>query len=332
MIPQVSILLCSYNQEKYLPEAIDSVLAQSFRDWELLLIDNGSTDSSPKIAERYRNHSRIRLYLHRENRAISARFNEGVQAAKGKFISFLYSDDFYLPDKFQRQLGLFEKLPQEFGVVYGPSRFRNEASGLEWTSPSMSLSGKALQSLLLKRSQGYPDMISPLTRRECFLRHPFDETIFAEGEAIFIRIALTHFFHMDPNPVAVSRDTGLNRGRAIPVNIGYHLASLSRLESDPDFQPTKWEKVMTKHKAITWRDGAYVMARMGGDPNWIRQALREAFLLSPVMCLNWRWIFPKIMSVLGDRWRTNMNLAADLLKRPPNAKGIVAGYGGNSGN
>lgn len=332
MSPRVSIVLCSFNQGRYLGEAIESVLAQTLRDWELLVIDNGSTDHSPAVAAGYPSHPQVRLFLHRENRPITARFNEGIRAARGEFISFLYSDDLYLPDKLERQLGLFAALPRNFGVVYGPSRFRNQATGREWTSPFLALSGPALETLLRKRSRCYPDMISPLTRRECFLRHPFDEAIFAEGEAIFLRIALTHPFHMDSRPVAVSRDTGENRGRAIPVNVRYHLASLDRLRKDEAYVPLRWDPVLRRHQAALWRDNAYLAARLGGDRAWIRAALRELVSSPGLELFHWRTAYAAAMAYglpgLG-RW---MNRGLDFLSRPAQQTGWVQGYGGASGN
>lgn len=332
MIPRVSVLLCSYNQARYLAEAVESVLAQSCPDWELLLIDNGSTDDSRAVAERFRSHPRIRLHLPAHNRPITVRFNEGIRAAQGEFIAFLYSDDFFLPQKLERQLDLFGKLPRSCGVVYAPSRFRNQATGREWTSPFAALSGPALGSLLLRRGRCYPDMISPLTRRECFLRHPFEESIFAEGEAIFLRIALTHGFHMDAEPVAVSRDTGENRGRAIPVNVRYHMASLDRLRQDEAYDARRWDPVLRRHRNLLWRDNAYIAARLGGDRTWIRQALGALAAERSLQLLHWRSGYAAAMAYGGrdlGRW---INRGLDALRRPAQQPGWVKGYGGASGD
>ena len=106
----VSVIMPCHNGEKYLRHALDSVLAQTFQDWELLIVDDGSTDGSTAIAEEYcAKDSRIRL-LHTEcstGKPATPR-NVGIEAAQGRFIAFLDCDDQWLPDKLEHQLPLFK--------------------------------------------------------------------------------------------------------------------------------------------------------------------------------------------------------------------------------
>ena len=107
----VSVIMPCHNGEKYLQQAADSVLAQTFADWELLIIDDASTDGSAAIAEEYcARDSRIKL-LHTAastGKPATAR-NVGIKAAIGRFIAFLDCDDQWLPDKLEHQLPLFDK-------------------------------------------------------------------------------------------------------------------------------------------------------------------------------------------------------------------------------
>src|SRR3954451_6824906 len=135
--PRVSVILNCYNQAEWVAEAVESVLNQTFRDFELLIVDNGSTDGTPKILQSYASDPRVRLSLHQENVAISRRFNEAVDAARGEFVSFLYSDDYYLPQKLERQVALFDQLGPEYGVVYGPSLVKNDLTGEQWHASSI---------------------------------------------------------------------------------------------------------------------------------------------------------------------------------------------------
>ena len=100
-----------HNGEKYLRQAVDSVLAQTFGDWELLIIDDASTDGSVTIAKEYIDRdNRIRL-LHTEHstgKPATTR-NVGIEAASGRFIAFLDCDDQWLPSKLEHQLPLFEQ-------------------------------------------------------------------------------------------------------------------------------------------------------------------------------------------------------------------------------
>lgn len=93
-----SIILPAYNAEKYLQAAIGSVLSQSDSDWELILVDDGSTDSTPQICDSAsESDARIRT-LHTANRGVSAARNAGLEMAKGEFIAFLDADDVLAPD------------------------------------------------------------------------------------------------------------------------------------------------------------------------------------------------------------------------------------------
>src|SRR6266404_2667738 len=161
MAPRVSVILNCYNQGEYVAESAESVLSQTFRDFELLIVDNGSTDATPSIHQHYSSDPRVRLFLHKKNVAIFGRFNADASAAQGEFISFLYSDDYYLPQKLEKQVAWFEQLGQEFGVVYGPSLVKNEVTGEQWRAPSIAASGFIFQDLCLHPDQGPPNMVAP---------------------------------------------------------------------------------------------------------------------------------------------------------------------------
>lgn len=95
--PKVSVIVPIYNVEKYLAKCIDSVLAQDYYDWELLLINDGSTDSSGEICDEYTlKDSRIKVF-HQLNKGVSAARNLGIENAQGKYIIFIDSDDYVTP-------------------------------------------------------------------------------------------------------------------------------------------------------------------------------------------------------------------------------------------
>ena len=91
--PKISVIVPVYNTEKYLKRCIDSILAQSYSDFELLLIDDGSTDASPAICDEYAtNDSRVRVF-HKPNGGVSSARNLGLDNARGEWIAFVDSDD-----------------------------------------------------------------------------------------------------------------------------------------------------------------------------------------------------------------------------------------------
>ena len=109
MNEMVSVIMPVYNTEKYVEEAICSVLSQSYQDWELLVVDDCSTDSSVSIIKRYMEQDR-RIHFFQTDSSSGSPVkprNIGVDAAKGRYIAFLDSDDIWLPDKLQNQIPLF---------------------------------------------------------------------------------------------------------------------------------------------------------------------------------------------------------------------------------
>jgi glycosyltransferase involved in cell wall biosynthesis/SAM-dependent methyltransferase len=120
--PLVSIITIFHNEERFLAEAIESALAQTYPRWELLLCDDGSSDRSPAIAREYAaaHPDRIRYLQHPggANRGMSATRNLGIASARGDYVSFLDGDDVWVPEKLDRQARLLQE-HSEAGGVYG---------------------------------------------------------------------------------------------------------------------------------------------------------------------------------------------------------------------
>jgi hypothetical protein len=111
----VSVVVPVHNGARYLAEALDSVLAQTHRQLEILVVDDGSTDDTPAVVARYG--ERLRLLRHADNRGPSAARNIGLRAARGPFVAFLDSDDRWLPEKLARQAAVLDARP-DVGLVY----------------------------------------------------------------------------------------------------------------------------------------------------------------------------------------------------------------------
>lgn len=123
--PLVSVVIIFLNAKKFIQEAIDSVFAQTYVNWELLLVDDGSTDGSTEIALRYADQYPGKvLYLEHDshqNRGMSATRNLGIRNAKGEYIALLDSDDVWLPYKLEQQVAIMDLQP-EAAIIYGPSQ------------------------------------------------------------------------------------------------------------------------------------------------------------------------------------------------------------------
>ncbi len=127
--PSVSVVIIFLNGAKYLRAAIESVLAQTCLDWELLLVDDGSTDASTALAQEYaaRRPDTIRYLEHdgHANRGISASRNLGLRHARGEFLAPLDCDDVWLPGKLERQIRLLRDHPQ-VTLLYHPALYWRE--------------------------------------------------------------------------------------------------------------------------------------------------------------------------------------------------------------
>jgi glycosyltransferase involved in cell wall biosynthesis len=323
-MPVVTIILNSYNQRDYLRESVESALAQTFEDFELLIVDNGSSDGSQELLRGFSD-PRIRLFLHGENIAISRRFNEAIASARGEFISFLYSDDCYLPQKLERQVALFRSLPADYGVVYSPAIGFNQLTGTRWTHGSFALSGLIVDRMFDHFSEGFPDMISPMTRRECFLRYPFYDDIFAEGEAIYLRIAMTYRFHFDREPTTVVRDHDKNRGKAITMNHEMTKIALERLAAHPDYPPAQLSSLRGLRARLE-RDDAFALLRLDGDAGWARARLRDVLAVDPRQAAHPRYAAAVLLSLLPSSLRRVLNRVGDRVRRRRGNRKLVADY------
>ena len=114
--PVVSAITIFYNGARFLGDAIESVIAQTYSSWELLLVDDGSTDGASEIARGYaeRHPDRIRYLEHRghRNRGMSASRNLGLRETRGELVALLDSDDLWLPDKLATQVAILDAHPE----------------------------------------------------------------------------------------------------------------------------------------------------------------------------------------------------------------------------
>ena len=104
----VSILMCTYNREQYLKRAIDSVIAQTYTEWELIIVDDGSTDNTEQLLAFYPD-PRIRYIKMDKNRFYCYAANYGLQNCRGDYVAFQNSDDEWLPDKLEKQMRFMEE-------------------------------------------------------------------------------------------------------------------------------------------------------------------------------------------------------------------------------
>jgi glycosyltransferase involved in cell wall biosynthesis len=159
-MPAVSVIVPSYNLGQYLPQALDSVLCQTFQDWECLIVENGSTDGSMNVVTDYCNGDpRFIPVVFQENRGVAAARNRGLELAEGDYILFLDADDLIAPDYMASAVVALEADPA-LTLVYGKGeRFGAETKwDLPPFSPSTMLASNCLYiSCFFRRKDVMPD-------------------------------------------------------------------------------------------------------------------------------------------------------------------------------
>ncbi|PZO14590.1 MAG: glycosyl transferase family 2 [Leptolyngbya foveolarum] len=165
-LPLVSAIIIFLNGEAYLKEAIESIFAQTYSRWELLLVNDGSTDSSEAIAQHYvqQQPEKVRYLEHEggQNRGMSATRNLGIAQAQGEFVAFLDADDIWLPPKLARQLAAFSTYPQA-QMVANPTKY-----WYSWTGTMADQARDKLRTLGVPANVCYepPELLTRMLRNE----------------------------------------------------------------------------------------------------------------------------------------------------------------------
>ncbi|MDC0834855.1 glycosyltransferase [Geitlerinema sp. CS-897] len=164
--PTVSIIVPSYNRAYIIDRAIDSVLAQTVADWELIVVDDGSKDNTQQVVEQFGD-SRIRYLRHDPNRGVCAARNTGIEAASGTYVAFLDSDDRWRPEKLEKQLRVFANSPPKVGIVYTWLGFTDAQGNLKRVRNPRDR-GNLRENLLFSNLIGTPSTV--MVKRDCLDR------------------------------------------------------------------------------------------------------------------------------------------------------------------
>jgi glycosyltransferase involved in cell wall biosynthesis len=193
----VSVVIASYNMGHYLGQAVQSVLAQSYQDVEVQIVDDGSTDNTAEVVRRWASDPRVRV--HTQPNAGQARAkNTGVALSRGRFVAFLDADDLWLPGKLERQMELFRGRP-EVGVVYSEYQVMDGDGRLLEKGPTPMRRGWVSGELLIENFVCYS---AGVVRRECLERcGAFDETLgMGIDYDLWLRLSAHYQFDFVPEP------------------------------------------------------------------------------------------------------------------------------------
>ena len=227
MTPRVSVIVAAYNAEQWLPRCLDSLLCQTLEDIEVILIDDGSTDSTGRIADEYSSRdSRIQV-IHQSNCGVSATRQTGIDHASGEFITFLDADDYAHPDAYRTS---YDCAFGNHAAIVCSNYFRIDASGIRPVSnvkPRYSVSSKLRELFFHQNGYLWRHLISKDLISELGVRFPprmsFGEDIFflidlltrckQKGRSIGIASCKAHLIYYDKtaNPQSLTNLTAQKR-------------------------------------------------------------------------------------------------------------------------
>lgn len=268
--PTVSVNLCCYNSEKYLRETLQSVVEQTYKDWELVIINDGSSDSTESIISEYIKHGYPVIYQYQENKGLGASRNEALKLSQGEFIAFIDHDDIWMPTKLEKQMPLFERNPM-VGLVFCDSIFLKDNKNLyRLYKKDRPLRGMVFRDLLARYSLS---METVIVRKKTLLSldHWFDDTlIMAEEMDLFLRIAYNWELDYVDEPLCKWRiheeSESYKHAYLIPKEKELILEKLTRLY--PDFRERYSKEIEEQKRMINyqwalskWKDGSIKEAR-----------------------------------------------------------------------
>lgn len=212
-MPEVSVIIPTYNSAHYLMQAVESVLSQTFRDLEILVIDDGSTDETEVVMRQYGAPVR---YIRQRNSGVSAARNRGIAESRGRYIAFLDADDTWYPHKLERQLAALDK-HRGYQLCY--SAFTLATADLTPIRVVQSRRfGGAVEDLLL-RGNVVGSICSVLCKRSLFkVVGDFDPSLSQCADwDMWLRLATqTEFLYMD-EPLVTYRQHDSNMSRKVSL-------------------------------------------------------------------------------------------------------------------
>lgn len=201
MTPTVSVVMAAKNYAKFLPVAVESVIVQTFADWELVIVDDGSTDATPAAVKPYLADRRVR-YVRSDKLGQSRAKNLGIHLSRGEAIAFLDADDSWKPTKLEKQLAL---LRDDVGVVFCGRELIDESGALLAKQPAANPpTGRVADAIFV---QNFVCFSSAMVRRQVFDRvGSFDPLLdLAIDYDLWQRVARHYSFNYVPEPLVQYR-------------------------------------------------------------------------------------------------------------------------------
>lgn len=302
-MPRVSVIIPTHNSSGFLPAAVESVLGQTYRDYEIIVVDDGSTDDTDRVVAPYL--SRIKFSKADRGGPSLAR-NRAIREASGEYLAFLDADDIWRPDKLQRQMDML-LADRECSLVHSDAaylRSGNSNGHRTWFGTRKCLkTGRAFAELL---NDCFIILSSVVVGRECLDRAgAFDENLkWWEGYDLWLRIAFENRIGMVNAPLITRRIHEGNWFYSSPIDEVAALITVMKKWANGNPLLTEANRRTVNHRLRNEFGRLSLYASAQGRDNRARQALRECFSrglsLTGIACLGLSLLPPAVLQkVLG---------------------------------
>lgn len=213
----VSILMPVYNGSAFLDRSIGSVLKQSYANWEIIIVDDHSSDNSSEVVKKYLNDKRIILKQNDCNKGIAASRNLALKQAKGDFIAILDQDDEWLPQKLEKQMRLFNSLDSTFGLVYCNTKVQFENGYVQPFKKDIAPRQSIEENFKKLYLTNYISSLTVVFRKECIQKVGyFNENIQWGGDDydLWLRISAQYKFAFVDEVLCIRHEHGKNFSHA----------------------------------------------------------------------------------------------------------------------
>ncbi|MGD1855611.1 MAG: glycosyltransferase family 2 protein [Leptolyngbyaceae cyanobacterium] len=327
--PKVSVVIPVYNSMRYLPDTLDSVARQTLSDFEVILINDGSSDAVETWFDSNRQDARFRL-VSQPNQGVSVARNTGISLARGEYIAFLDADDLWQPTKLEQQVQILDDDP-ETGLVYSWVACIDSESRLTGRVRMHSHEGRVWPALI--QYDFVEGTSTAMVRQSCFAKVGcFDPSLLRNQDwDMWLRIAKHYSFRVVTAPLVYYRQHGHSISKDWPiVEASFHqVLSREFKVATPDMQPLQARSYGLAYLYLGWKPIQYFQK----DHSEAIRLLKQAKAYDPSLQFSSEFIRLAIAIIaskyLGDKHYSRLlNLLYSLRRRFSRTKSVAESRGG----
>ena len=298
-MPKVSVIIPTYNREDYISETIQSVLEQTYKDFEIIVVDDGSSDNTKKNLEKFE--KRIKLIIQTNSERAIAR-NNGVKNSSGEYLAFVDSDDIWIKDKLEKQVKILDNDKKTI-LVYGQSQRIDKSSNQIKTAKRQKegYSGNIFEKLLYRN---FIVSATPVIRRGTFEKTQGFETRYVPYEdwEFWLRLSLLGKFYFINKPLAFYR---IHPEQSVKSAKAEKIEEVTTLLLEDSFKLTEIpEQIKMKSMGLANLRFCYWYL-LANDIEKAKDKIKKAFELYPPFLIDPRWYglslvcqFPKLKDII----------------------------------